>query len=174
MLQSLFVMDAAPRRRAQLLRQYRPACVQVLFVGEAPPASGRFFYRGDSGLYRAIRDAFGRVDLSINDANFLRKFQAAGCYLIDVCPHPVDQLDLPSRRAYCLANEPRLCRTIKKLQPQVIVTMMRAIQGNVERAASWAGWNGRILSLPYPGRWVRNRDIFIVELMPELESLALR
>ena len=119
-----------------------------------------------------MRDAFGRVDGSINDANFLTKFQAAGCYLIDLCPYPVDQLDGPARRANRLVNEPLLCRAIQKLQPPIIVTMLRAIRGNVARAASCAGWNGRLLELPYPGRWVRHRNIFIEELVPELKALT--
>ena len=44
--------------RERSRRQYRPRRVRILFVGEAPPASGRFFYHADSGLYRAIRDTF--------------------------------------------------------------------------------------------------------------------
>ena len=163
--------DAARRRRARLMARYRPVCVRLLFIGEAPPASGRFFYQGDSGLYRAIRDAFRVVDESITDAEFLCVFQAAGCYLIDACPDPVDHLDLQTRRAACLASEPLLCRTIRKLQPQVIVTMLRSIQDNVERAVSSAGWNGRILDLPYPGRWLRYRDAFVAKLVPELRAL---
>jgi len=165
--------SAALRRRARLRARYRPARVQLLFIGEAPPASGRFFYQGDSGLYRAIRDAFRAIDESITDAEFLCVFQAAGCYLIDACPYPVDHLDLASRRAACLASEPLLCRTIKKLKPQLIVTMLRSIQGNVERAAFRADWHGQILDLPYPGRWFQHRDVFLAKLVPELKLLEL-
>ena len=162
---------AARRRRARLNIRYRPPCVRLLFIGEAPPASGKFFYKRDSGLYRAIRDAFRVVDESITDAEFLRVFQGAGCYLIDACPSPVDRLDLRSRRAACLASEPLLFRAIGKLQPQVIVTTVRSIRNNVERAASRAGWHGRILDLPYPGRWLHHRTVFIAKLAPELRSL---
>jgi hypothetical protein len=142
----------------RLRRRYRPDLVKMLFIGEAPPVSGRYFYQADSGLYRAMRDAFRRVDPFVSDANFLDKFQTAGCYLIDLCPYPVDQWDEGARRAHRLANEPLLSRTIKKLQPEVIVSMLRAIHRNVERAASRAGWNGRFVQLPYPGRWIRHRD----------------
>src|SRR6202041_2824409 len=79
--------------RERVRRLYRPDRVRILFVGEAPPASGRFFYRGDSGLYRAVRDTFKIVDPSIHDEDFLAAFQALGCYLIDLCPDPVDRLD---------------------------------------------------------------------------------
>jgi hypothetical protein len=92
--------------------------------------------------------------------------------LIDVCPHPVDQFDPPSRRAACLAGEPLLCRTIKTLQPRAIVTVVRSIRGNVERAASRAGWQGPLLDLPYPGRWRRHQDLFLDALVPTLRALA--
>jgi hypothetical protein len=106
--------------------------LRLLFIGEAPPASGRFFYQRDSGLYRAIRDSFRAVDPSVTDAGFLHLFQNACCYLIDVCARPVDRLDPAARRAACLASEPRLCRAIRKLQPRAIVTVVRAIRGNGE------------------------------------------
>jgi hypothetical protein len=48
--------------RERLRLRYRPVLIRLLFIGESPPASGRFFYRQDSGLYRAIRDAFRRQD----------------------------------------------------------------------------------------------------------------
>ena len=39
-------------------------------------ASGWFFYSANSGVYRAMRDAFRAVDQRINDENFLSSFQA--------------------------------------------------------------------------------------------------
>lgn len=144
--------------------------MRLLFIGEAPPASGRFFYRGDSGLYRAIRNAFRAIYPSLTDADFLPVFQATGCYLIDACLQPIDQLDPPSRRAACLAGEQLLSRKIRKLQPRAIVTVVRSIRGNVERAASGAGWHGPLIDLPYPGRWFRHQEIFLAQLVPVLRT----
>ena len=163
-------MAAAQLRRERLRRQYRPADVRLLFIGESPPASGRFFYQRDSGLYRAIRDAFRAVYPSITDADFLPVFQAAGCYLIDSCLQPVDRLNPASRRAACQAGERLLSRTIGMLQPQAIVTVVRSIRVNVERAASCAGWDGPLIDLPYPGRWTRHREIFLAQLVPVLRT----
>jgi hypothetical protein len=154
-----------------MLRKFRPMPLRLLFIGEAPPASGRLFYHGDSGLYRAIRDAFRRVDPSMTEAGFLPAFQAAGCYLIDLCPYPVDRLDPPARRAACLASEARLVRTIRQHQPPAIATLVRSIRGNVERAAARAAWQGRLIDLPYPGRWSRHREVFLDTLVPELKAL---
>src|SRR5581483_12338865 len=102
--------------RERLRRRYRPAEIRLLFIGESPPASGRFFYQRDSGLYRAFRDAFLAADASITEDGFLAVFQSSGCYLIDTCRDPVDHLDARSRRAACLAAEPSLARQIRNLR----------------------------------------------------------
>ena len=157
--------------RERLRRQYRPTRIRMLFIGESPPASGRFFYRQDSGLYRAIRDAFRMVDPSITADTFLEIFRNSGCYLIDACAGPVDHLDARSRRAACLASEPALTRKIRQLEPATIVTLVKSIRDNVRRATAQAGWRGPILDLPYPGRWASHRKVFLERLVPQLEQL---
>lgn len=66
--------------------------MRVLFVGEAPPASGRFFYQEDSGLYRAIRQALFEAFPVLRERDFLESFRALHCYLVDLCENPVDRL----------------------------------------------------------------------------------
>jgi hypothetical protein len=63
----------------------------MLFVGESP-ASGRFFYRADSGLYRAIRQTFLSAFPDLKDADFLESFRQLDYYLVDLCGSPVDRL----------------------------------------------------------------------------------
>ncbi len=155
----------------RLRRTFQPARVRLLFVGESPPASGRFFYRRDSGLYRAMRDAFQRVDSSIGDDDFLAVFQSWGCYLIDLCPEPVDRLAPQARRAACQAGEGSLSRTIRHLQPAIIATVVRSIERDVAQAAARADWHGPLIRLPYPGRWSRYRDVFIDTLVPAIGGL---
>jgi hypothetical protein len=147
-----------------LRRRYCPSCVQVLFVGESPPASGRFFYQGDSGLYRAMRDVFQAVDPSITNETFLEAFRDLGCYLVDLCPTPVDRLDPKSRRDACRISEPSLSRVIVRLKPQTIVTVVRSIEHNVSQAASDANWHGTLIHLPYPGRWSQHKAAFAVAM----------
>ena len=160
--------------RERLRRRYRPAKVRLLFIGESPPASGRFFYQGDSGLYRAMRDAFLQADPSITDDGFLAAFQSSGCYLIDTCLHPVDDLDPQPRRAACLAAEPSLARQIREQQPDAIVVLLRSIRDNVRRAVAAAGWCGPIIEVPYPGRWAGHRKVFLEKLAPHLLALFAR
>ena len=160
-------------RNESLRRSFRPALVRLLFIGESPPASGRFFYRRDSGLYRAMRDAFQSVDPSIDDENFLGRFQSSGCYLTDLCAEPVDHLDSKARRTACGSSEERLARNIAELRPARIATVVRSIERNVLRAASRADWCGGFIHLPYPGRWSRYRDAFVNTLAPTISGLML-
>ena len=99
--------------RERLRKRYCPDRVRILFVGEAPPASGRFFYQADSGLYRAIRDAFFRACPAMRKGNFLESFRASGCYLVDLCGKPVDHLSKEARRRACLDGEANLSRKLR-------------------------------------------------------------
>ena len=153
------------RQRESLRRRFRPDRVRVLFIGESPPASGRFFYRGDSALYRAMREAFETIDASIAGKDFLAEFRNSGCYLIDLCPDPVDRLDRKMRRATCVAGEAPLARTIASHNPSAIATVVRSIEDIVSGAAAHAGWSGPLLNLPYPGRWSRHRSVFVNKLV---------
>lgn len=157
--------------REALRESFRPATIRILFVGEAPPASGRFFYSADSGLYRAMRDAFRSVNPQIEEGNFLNVFRASGCYLVDLCPSPVDRLDPESRRRARAAGEQLLSEKLILLQPKMIAPVLRSIVNHVANAAVRANWRGEILELPYPGRWHRYREEFMKALEPSLVEL---
>jgi hypothetical protein len=160
------------RQRESLRRRHLPERVRVLFIGESPPASGRFFYHRDSGLYRATRDVFQSVDPSIRDELFLAKFRDLGCYLVDLCPEPVDRLDARSRRNACANSEASLSITIARLNPAMIITVVRSIEGNVTNAAARVNWNGVMVQLPYPGRWSHPKQTFSEELRPIIAPLV--
>jgi len=153
-----------------LRTHYRPSKVKLLFVGESPPASGRFFYRANSGLYRAIRSTFIKVFPHLEKANFLDAFQFLGCYLVDLSCTPVDHLHPRERRQACLDGEVRLSKMIRQFQPDIVVTVVRSIVANVERAQEQADWKGTQLKLPYPGRWQHHRTVFEKGLVPLLRN----
>jgi hypothetical protein len=156
--------------RESLRQRYRPDRVLLLFVGEAPPASGRFFYQQDSGLYRAIRDTFLIAFPLLPNKEFLDSFRSLGCYLVDLCGEPVDKMQPVARRSTCRAGEPHLATMIRELRPKVIVTIVRSIRSSVTRAQSLARWRGLHLELPYPGRWHRHRIEFRRQLVPLLRK----
>ena len=93
--------------------------------------------------------------------------------MIDLCFDPLDRLGPHARRAACFAAEPSLSRRLRSLQPQSNASLLRSLRLNIERAASRAGWNGLLLELPYPGRWVHHRDVFLKKLVPHLLASGL-
>ena len=156
--------------RERLRKYYRPDLVQILFVGESPPASGRFFYQADSGLYRAVRDTFLSALPRLQKTEFLDSFRSLGCYLVDLCGEPVNKMTPRDRRRTCRSGESRLARTIRAFRPKIIVTIVRSIRANVRRAQEQADWSGLRLDLPYPGRWYRHRMKFRRQLLPLLRK----
>ena len=156
--------------RERLRRRHRPDRVRILFVGEAPPASGRFFYQADSGLYRAVRDAFISAFPNLERAYFLESFRALGCYLVDLCGQPVDRMDRNARQRVCFAGQASLNRTLRQLRPKIVVTVVRSISQNVRRAEDQAKWSGLHVELPYPGRWVHHRAEYRRRLVPLLRK----
>jgi hypothetical protein len=159
------------REREKLRESFQPPRIQLLFIGESPPASGRFFYSADSGLYRATRMAFQIADSKIDDENFLTIFQQHGCYLTDLWQEPIDHLAPDRRRALRRAGEKYLARQLKRFRPVMIAPVLRSIANNVENATLLAAWHGRILQLPYPGRWSRHREAYIKALVPIIRRL---
>jgi hypothetical protein len=162
--------DRTALAREHLRRRYRPAEVRLLFVGESPPASGRFFYQADSGLYRAMRETFVTALPNVKNADFLESFRARGCYLVDLSGVPVDRMSKEQRRKTCEAGEVRLSQVLKKLRPQVVITLVRSIAANVRRSQQKANWKGKHLELPYPGRWRDHRIAFKEGLVPFLRE----
>lgn len=152
----------------RLRQSFRPKKVRILFVGESPPASGRFFYRGDSGLYRAIRETFVKAFPDLREANFLESFRHLGCYLVDLCDYPADRLQPKLRRKAWANGEPALAKTIRSLRPQIVIVVVRSIARNVQRSEHQANWSGQHIELLYPGRWVRHRAAFTRQLVPIL------
>jgi hypothetical protein len=156
------------RSTERLRRTYRPRKVRILFVGESPPASGRFFYQADSGLYRATRQAFLKAFPDLCERDFLKSFRNLGCYLVDLCERPVDRLQPKARRKFRLEGEPHLTKIFRTLRPQIAIVMIRLISRNVQSSERRAKWSGRHIELPYPGRWTRHQAEFIRQLAPIL------
>ena len=164
-------MRSAQLETEVLRQQFRPKRVSVLFVGESPPAGGTFFYRANSLLYEATREAFNAAvpDL-VRDGGFLDRFRDLGCYLDDLCLQPVNhlKLDNPLARKKRLQlreeGEVALATRMRDYSPRAIVVTMLGITENVGRAALSAGLDGSPrTALPFPGRKA-HRDRYVTEL----------
>ena len=103
----------------ELRRKYRPGRVRLLFIGESPPASGRFFYRRNSGLYLAEHPAL----------NLIYRFKQRLCYLL---------LKKHKTRRQCQKLIPRFLRAIDDLRqsgPAPLVTLGETLHSWSEEIA---------------------------------------
>ena len=75
--------------------------------------------------------------------------------------------DRKQRRLTCAQGETRLGAIIRRVNPEVMVTVVRSIRANVQRAK----WQGAHLELLYPGRWKTHRVAFERALRPVLRNL---
>jgi hypothetical protein len=129
--------------------KYRPPTIYTLFVGESAPASGKFFYRGDSSFTRHMENAFGAA-YGISDVPFLTRFKAFGWYLDDLVLTPVDDIkDRKNRRERCFAARVGLAERIADYRPRLVVSLARSIDDDVRTAAGSVPF--RAMSFPGNG-----------------------
>lgn len=148
----------------RLRRRCRPDGVRVLFVGESPPAGGTFFYRANSKLYDATREAFETaIPALLREDDFLAAFQRLGCYLDDLCLTPVNHLDMrdPKRLAERQRGVAPLARRMKSLQPNVVCVVLKAIVPDVNRAIAKAELDAMHEAVPFPAR---HRPQYVAQL----------
>jgi hypothetical protein len=121
----------------------------VLFVGEAPPASGTFFYAGNSQVYRYLREA---LQFHLGDpGDFLEGFADRGYFLDDLVTEPVDHVPRPTRRSIYEKCVPVLAARMTAMQPQIVVSILISISPFVQRAIALSDLDVPHYRLPFPG-----------------------
>lgn len=158
--------DAGATAIAGLRARYRPATTRVLFVGESSPAGGTHFYRANSILYRATRDAFAAGLAMANPPEgeaFLAWFRDLGCWLVDLADRPVNRSPRRERTEAIDGGINALAETIRELQPERVLVVLRRIAPAVRRAARIAGYDDHAIDvLPFPVRqW---RPVYVDQL----------
>ena len=148
-----------------LRARYKPEQVRTLFVGESSPAQGTHFYRANSNLFRATRDAYADAlgsDAVPSGEAFLAFFRDQGAWLVDLADKPVNRLSDPDRRETVEAGVARLAEVIRSERPQRVVVVKRDIADAVRRALALTDMDAQVLVLPLPVRqWARvyKRDL---------------
>jgi predicted transcriptional regulator len=154
---------------AELRQEFRPEKVAILFVGESSPAGGTHFYRGNSNLFRATRQAFATAygeGVVPDGPRFLHWFRERGCWLVDVADRPVNRLPDAERRQAVLAGGRALAEVIRDTAPERIVAVKASIGSVVREAAAQAEFAGEIVELPFPVRqW---RQVYVQRLADAL------
>jgi hypothetical protein len=150
--------------------RFRPDRITTLFVGESAPISGDFFYSGANAMLtymqRAIETALGPTP------DFLATFKAYGWYLDDLVLTPVNQMVGAERTMACRDAEASLAARIAEYRPLAIVSVLKIIEKNVERAAVAANCSAPRFAVPFPGMGQQakfmSRMATIVPTLPRL------
>ena len=123
-------------RVSSLRKRYKPDRIKVLFVAESPPESSddkvRFFYNPSQErhdyMYRSVMKAFfpDFEHRSGEKEKWLRRFQKAGCYMIDATDKPVNRLSSAQRRKELNRNLDRKIAEITKLtSPRTAIVLVK-------------------------------------------------
>jgi hypothetical protein len=144
-------VNNAAEEREKLRTSFLPREMRVLFVGESPPAGGTFFYKGDSILFDATRNAFLQVYDEPVIEGFLSRFKDFGCYLEDLSAVAINRLPESQKRQFRREGEEGLAQKIRVWSPRAVVITMLGIEDNVRAALRVAGLSDRpVRALPFP------------------------
>lgn len=151
----------------ELRSRYRPPIVTALFVGEAPPRAGTFFYAANSQVYRYLREALG-AHLGY-PKDFLSAFAGRGYFLDDLVTEPVDGLSMRDRKPLFERGAHHLADRMAANPPSVIVTILMRIADHVEDARRLAGLDVPHHRVPFPGTGQQgNFKVRMAEVVPHL------
>jgi predicted transcriptional regulator len=171
-VRAAYGMDAEIEETEQLRDRYRPAHVDILFVGESAPAGGAFFYRADSHLFHATRDAFaGAFGSMPHGDGFLAEFRDRGAWLFDLAQRPVNRKRGRPRQDVVEAGLTPLAELLAAEQPRVVIAVKSTIENTVRAAADRAGIPpDAVHVLPFPlYQW---REQFVTGLTNLLQGVG--
>ncbi|RYE36594.1 MAG: hypothetical protein EOP42_02795 [Sphingobacteriaceae bacterium] len=158
----------------EIRQQYQPEVVQILFVTEAVQPGNVFFYRKNSNVFRAVKEAFGQVFGAFEDQeDFLKFFKKNGCYVDYLCPEPINGLPAEARQKVRISGVEPLSKRLALMQPKVVITVMKVLEKEVLEAIKLA----EITSVEYtkaiafPAHSKTNADKCVAELVAVLNEL---
>jgi hypothetical protein len=150
--------------------RYRPERITTLFVGESPPASGKFFYRGNTALARSMEAAMAAAGLR-DGSDFHDRFKSCGWYLDDAL---LNHLTRSQRTAACLRARSSLADRIAGYRPLAIVTVLLRIKDIVDNAAIAAGSDAPRFAVAFPGNGQQARFLKeMADIVPTLPRASL-
>jgi hypothetical protein len=132
---------------------FKPERILLLLVGESPPASGDFFYRGRTQMVRYTATAYEqahRIQFEDLDA-FRAYFKASGAYLDDLVDIPVNKMSAKERRAILANSVEGFAARLQEYQPATVISLLRRIDLYVEKAIQLSGISCAYHCVSFPG-----------------------
>ncbi len=161
----------------QLRQQYQPEIIKVLFITEAVQPGNVFFYRKNSNVFRAVKEAFAHVFGGFeNDEEFLAFFKENGCYVDYLCPVLINGLPPEVRQQVRTDGIKPLSGRLALLRPQVVVTVMKVLEKEVLEAVRLSGITSVLFTkaVAFPAHSKTNADKCVKGLVEILNELLER
>jgi hypothetical protein len=157
----------------QIRSRFRPSEIDVLFVGESAPASGKFFYNMNSSAFRETRKAFSNyLGRPFGNDEFLDWFRERKFYLDDLVMKPINKEGDKQRSCACTDGIPDLALRIAGYRPKHVVAIAKSIDKFVREALRLSGVHARYSCVSFPGTGQqRNFHRDMEGLLPNLPSL---
>lgn len=157
----------------ELRQKYKPQNVNVLFVGESPPAGGTFFYAANSNLFYSTKVAFHNVypESITYGSEFLEFFKLQGCYLDDLCLEPVNRKDWNERFKQREFGIGPLSMRIKNYAPKAVIVVMLDIKYDIKKAIERADVEVQFSdALPFPVFHKQRYEEELTEILERLQT----
>lgn len=164
--------------RLEAIQRFRPDRVEILFLAESPPsAPDRHFYfehvtRADTLWVELTRSLyptdFGETKVERGrKAEWLRRFQADGYWLLEAVPDPIDKR---KKEAQIRDRADRVLEELHAARPRHVVLIAAPVWkvlGDPIRAAGFSLPQAQ--AIPFPGRGQQGR--FRIALQAALAAL---
>lgn len=155
-------------------RQYQPKTTQIIFIEEAVQPGKVFFYRQNSNVFRAVKEAFTQVfgEFKSND-EFLTFFKQNGCYVDYLCAGLINGLPPEVRQKTRTDGIKPLSGRLALHQPKVVITVMKVLENEVNQAVKLAGITSVEYqkAIPFPAHSKTNADNCVKTLTEILNEL---
>ena len=144
-----------------LRRQFEPATVRLVIIGESPPVSGKYFYNFAGAVSEPL---FAALMQQLNHSPTakeagLREFQRRGWLLVDATYEPVNRLDRSTRDMVMVGDYPLLRNDLAALLPDRSVPLIlikanvcRLLEGRLRKDGFSVLNKGRVVFFPGTGR----------------------
>jgi hypothetical protein len=154
-----------------LRERYRPRSIRALMLGESRPAGGTFFYRADSHLFYATREAWVLAHGSARYGTaFLDQLKGHGIWLYDLAAAPVNRMSGRPRREEVASRTGELVELLRKANPSQVIAIKRSLEPVARAAMASAGMDlERLVVVPFPlyqwrAEYVQSMSNVFVEL----------
>ncbi|WP_020376074.1 hypothetical protein [Sulfobacillus thermosulfidooxidans] len=147
-----------------LRETYRPQQIKTLFVAESPSTGQRFFYLGNSQLFRFTYQAFVRVfgnKVGQTPQEFFLWFQKQGFFLDNLSCESIGYLKESERQQARIRWIPSLADRLAQYRPGSIIVVMKSLEHHVTQAILYAGIAPYVLVLPFPTRTYHNQQVYV-------------